>query len=66
MGRQLAQGRLVQFLPDWSILGEGGVHMLRHSGRLAPAKVRVFSEWVSAALSSPPWRLPYPAESGAF
>lgn len=66
VGRHLAQGRLVELLPDWSILGEGGVHLLRPSGRFAPAKVRVFSDWISAALSPPPWRSCHPAEAAVL
>lgn len=56
VGRQLAMGRLVELLPDWSVLGEGGVHLLRPSGRFTPAKVRVFADWIAAAMSPPPWR----------
>lgn len=54
---ELADGRLVQVLPEWTAKGEAGVNVVRASVRHAPAKTRVFSEWITEVFSSPPWEV---------
>jgi len=56
VGRELADGRLVEVLPKWSVGGDGAVHAVLPAGRLVPAKTRALVEWVAAAFApKPPW-----------
>lgn len=55
VGRELAQGRLVQVLTDWDIKGEAGVNVVRASVKHEPAKTRVFIEWITRLFAEPPW-----------
>ncbi|MBC7801423.1 MAG: LysR family transcriptional regulator [Gemmatimonadaceae bacterium] len=56
IGRELADGRLVEVLPGWSEGDSGGVHAVLPPGRLVPAKTRVFVDWVAAAFAPvAPW-----------
>jgi len=55
VARELADGRLIPVLTDWTAKGEMGVNVVRASVRNAPAKTRVFVDWVTAIFSSPPW-----------
>ncbi len=56
VGPELADGRLVELLPDWAIDDEGAIHLVRSSARFTAAKVRAFADWVLRRLSPPPWR----------
>lgn len=47
----LASGALVQVLADWS-LSEGQLYAISLSGRHAPARVRVFREFVRSELNA--------------
>lgn len=53
---ELRDGRLVEVLPDWRVAGEDGVFLLRPSRQHAPAKVRVFSEWLMRHFVDAPWQ----------
>ena len=55
VARELADGRLVRVLPDWTVSGEAGVSVLRASVRHEPAKTRAFVEWIAEAFAMPPW-----------
>lgn len=55
VARELADGRLVKVLPDWMAKGEMGVNVVRASTRHAPAKTRVFIEWITRVFASAPW-----------
>lgn len=59
VGRELADGRLVGVLPDWTVgtgsRGEVAIHLLRPAGRFIPGKTRAFADWIVAKLSPPPW-----------
>jgi DNA-binding transcriptional LysR family regulator len=50
-----ADARLRVVLPDWTVVGEGAVYVVRPPGRFTPSKTRAFVEWISAQLSKPPW-----------
>lgn len=49
----IAAGTLVRVLPDWAI-AEARLHAISLGGREAPARVRVFREFIRAELSSSP------------
>lgn len=56
IGRELADGRLVEVLPGWSEDGTGAVHAMLPPGRLVPAKTRAFVDWVAEAFAPvAPW-----------
>ncbi len=56
VGREIADGRLVEVLPAWSVGGGGAVHAVLPPGRLVPAKTRAFVEWIAGAFApQPPW-----------
>lgn len=66
-GRELADGRLVPVLPDWTVEGgargdilgdadgETAIHLVRPSGRFIAGKTRAFADWITERLSPPPW-----------
>jgi DNA-binding transcriptional LysR family regulator len=56
VAEELRDGRLVELLPDWQTCGEDGVFLLRPSRVHAPAKVRVFGDWLAQRLALPPWQ----------
>ncbi|MDR3373408.1 MAG: LysR family transcriptional regulator [Ancalomicrobiaceae bacterium] len=57
VGRELADGRLIRVLPDWSASDGEAVNAVLPPGRLVPAKARAFIDWVATILSPrPPWR----------
>lgn len=55
VGRELAEGRLVQVLTDWEVRGETGVSVIRASVKHEPAKTRAFVEWIGETFAEPPW-----------
>ena len=57
VGPELADGRLVQVLPDWTVDGEGAIYLVRPSTRFTAGKTRAFADWISNRLSSPPWKV---------
>jgi DNA-binding transcriptional LysR family regulator len=56
VARELAQGRLVPVLPDWTVRGETGVSVVRASVLNESAKTRAFVEWIATILAIPPWQ----------
>jgi DNA-binding transcriptional LysR family regulator len=50
-----AAGHLKPVLTDWSVEGEGSIHVVRPSARLTAAKTRSFVDWISERLKQPPW-----------
>ena len=62
VGRDLAEGRLVEVLPGWSVSSDDAVSAVLPPGRLVPAKTRTFVEWTAAAFSPvPPWHWTSPS-----
>lgn len=56
IGRELADGRLVEVLPGWSEGDGGAVHAVLPPGRPVPAKMRAFVDWIAAAFAPvAPW-----------
>jgi len=56
VGPELADGRLIEVLPGWTIGEADKIGAVMPPGRLMPAKSRVFVDWVTAAfLPRPPW-----------
>lgn len=55
IAREIADGRLVQVLPQWEAEGEGGVYLVRASSELAPAKTRAFYDWMEESFAVAPW-----------
>lgn len=58
VGRELADGSLVPVLTDWAVSGEAGVSVVRASTQHAPAKTRVFLEWITTIFGNAPWHGP--------
>ena len=57
VGRELADGRLMPVLEDWSLEDEGAIYTVVPSSHLLPAKTRVFIDWIASRYSPvPPWR----------
>lgn len=57
IGQELADGRLVRVLPGWRFDADGAVQVVLPSGRLMPAKTRVFIDWLVRDFTpTPPWR----------
>ncbi len=56
VARDLAAGTLVRVLPEWSFDTEAGIHIVRPSARLAPARTTAFAEWIIERFTpAPPW-----------
>ena len=53
--RERAAGSLKPLLTDWTIEGEGSIHLVRPSGRFTPGKTRSFIDWIVERLEAPPW-----------
>ncbi|WP_110971584.1 LysR family transcriptional regulator [Pseudomonas huaxiensis] len=53
----LADGRLEQVLPHWSMT-QGGLHFVTPSARTRPRKVQALAEFFSEHLSNPGWQRP--------
>ncbi|RAZ72703.1 LysR family transcriptional regulator [Mesorhizobium atlanticum] len=57
VGRELASGRLVPILEDWTLADEGAVYVVTPSAKGQAAKTRAFAEWIGKRFSpEPPWR----------
>lgn len=52
---ELADGRLVKVLPDWTAKGETGVNVVRASVRHAPAETRAFIDLMTQMFLLSPW-----------
>ncbi|MER9328677.1 LysR family transcriptional regulator [Mesorhizobium sp. M0488] len=58
VGRELADGRLVQVLEDWTLADEGAVYIVMPSAKGQAAKTRAFADWIGKRFApEPPWRL---------
>ena len=58
MSRDLAEGRLVRVLPEWSLDGQGGIYLVRPSAKFSPATTLAFKEWIERKFAKgPPWAL---------
>jgi DNA-binding transcriptional LysR family regulator len=51
----VADGRLVQILPDYPLANEGAVYVVTPSRDRQPSKTSAFVEWIRNALIGPPW-----------
>ncbi|MBB3656890.1 DNA-binding transcriptional LysR family regulator [Rhizobium sp. BK650] len=58
VGRELADGRLVRVLPDWSLPNEGGIYIVTPSTAGLPTKTRAFADWIARQLGRAPWSDP--------
>ena len=56
VGREIAAGRLVQILADWSFEDDGAIQAVLPSARHVPAKARTFIDWLVERMTpTPPW-----------
>lgn len=55
VGRELAEGRLVQILTDWEVKGATEVSVARASVKHEAAKTRAFVEWLATVFADTPW-----------
>ncbi|MER9211455.1 LysR family transcriptional regulator [Mesorhizobium sp. M0663] len=57
VGRELADGRLVPVLEDWTLADEGAVYVVTPSAKGQAAKTRAFADWIGKRFAPvPPWR----------
>lgn len=57
VGRELADGRLVPVLEDWTLADEGAVYVVMPSAKGQAAKTRAFADWIGKRFApEPPWR----------
>ncbi|MCP9232972.1 LysR family transcriptional regulator [Mesorhizobium sp. LMG 17147] len=57
VGRELADGRLVPVLENWTLADEGAVYVVMPSAKGQAAKTRAFADWISKRFAPvPPWR----------
>lgn len=52
--RDLAEGRLVEVLPDWPVPANG-IHAVMPDRRLVPPRVRAFADYLAVHFRDPPW-----------
>lgn len=53
--RELADGRLVEILPDWSTGQDAALHLVTPPTALRPARVKALIDFLAAAFLKPPW-----------
>lgn len=51
----IADGRLVEVLPDWPLADRGAVYVVTPAATGIPSKTRAFSNWIRKRLADPPW-----------
>ncbi|MER8725998.1 LysR family transcriptional regulator [Mesorhizobium sp. M1027] len=57
VGRELADGRLVPVLENWTLADEGAVYVVMPSAKGQAAKTRAFADWIGKRFAPvPPWR----------
>ncbi|MEP6566927.1 MAG: LysR family transcriptional regulator [Mesorhizobium sp.] len=57
VGRELADGRLVPILEDWTLADEGAVYVVMPSVKGQAAKTRAFADWIGKRFApDPPWK----------
>ncbi|MGT2468479.1 substrate binding domain-containing protein [Mesorhizobium atlanticum] len=54
VGRELASGRLVPILEDWTLADEGAVYVVMPSVKGQAAKTRAFADWIGKRFSPEP------------
>ncbi len=55
VGPLLAEGRLIEVLPEFPVADDGGIYVITLNGVTLPSKIRTFSDWVAKELACPPW-----------
>lgn len=55
VGRELADGRLVPLLNDWTVADEGAIYVVMPSSGGVPTKTRAFADFIGERLRTPPW-----------
>ncbi|MDR9749940.1 LysR family transcriptional regulator [Pseudomonas sp. SZMC_28357] len=56
MTRDLAAGRLVRVLPEWTLDVNAGIYLVRPSGKFSPAKTIAFKNWMELRFAQgAPW-----------
>lgn len=55
VGRELADGRLVPLLSDWTVADEGAIYVVMPSAGGVPTKTRAFADFISEQLRPAPW-----------
>ncbi|MEO1292584.1 MAG: LysR family transcriptional regulator [Pseudomonadota bacterium] len=55
VGEDLKEGRLVELLPDWTMIGAGSIWALRPPGRFTPPRVRAFIDFLKEKYSPKPY-----------
>ncbi|CAN7441909.1 LysR family transcriptional regulator [Mesorhizobium sp. LjRoot246] len=57
VGRELADGRLVPILEEWTLADEGAIYVVTPSAKGQAAKTRAFADWIGKRFApEPPWR----------
>lgn len=55
VGRELASGRLVPILRDWSVADDGAIYVVTPSSDGVPSKTRALADFVTDRMRNPPW-----------
>jgi len=55
VGRELADGRLVPILREWSVADEGAIYVVMPSSEGLPSKTRAFADFMVERMRHPPW-----------
>ncbi|CAN7327817.1 LysR family transcriptional regulator [Trinickia sp. LjRoot230] len=55
VGRELAEGRLVPLLHEWTVADEGAIYVVMPSAGGASSKTRAFADLISERMHPPPW-----------
>ncbi|AIT82139.1 LysR family transcriptional regulator [Novosphingobium pentaromativorans] len=55
VAKDIASGRLVRVMPKWTFDGDGGIYLVRPSGRYASSRVEAFAEWIEDLVTSLDW-----------
>ena len=59
MSRDIAAGRLIQVLPDWTLDSQGGIYLIRPSAKFTPAATLAFKTWIESKFAhGTPWDKP--------
>ncbi|MBV9971652.1 MAG: LysR family transcriptional regulator [Xanthobacteraceae bacterium] len=58
VGPAIKAGRLVEVLPEWTVVDSGAIYIVMPANGGVPAKTRAFSDWIASSLADSPWRTP--------
>jgi DNA-binding transcriptional LysR family regulator len=58
VARELADGRLVEVMPGWSVADRGAVYLVTPASQGLPSKTRAFADWITPRFATPPWEAP--------